>query len=170
MARSPFRKRHADFVDHVALKLTVGALGQVKVLVVLSFLTAAGSIAKQAQMPGRGHASMAHDSAKKLHQPGNKKSGLAGALRQRTDGRDQFRGKALIGVQVQLPRVAQGQIVDGPVSLRAIVFKGMLDDLRAMLLPALRHRFQLNYAGEADRIDAEALLTRVFDEAVREAT
>jgi MoxR-like ATPase len=43
------------------------------------------------------------------------------------------------------------------------------DDLRAVLRPVLRHRFQLNYAGEADGIDAEALLTRVFEESVREA-
>jgi MoxR-like ATPase len=43
------------------------------------------------------------------------------------------------------------------------------DDLRAVLLPTLRHRFQLNYAGEADEIDAEAVLCRVFEEAVREA-
>jgi MoxR-like ATPase len=43
------------------------------------------------------------------------------------------------------------------------------DDLRAVLLPTLRHRFQLNYAGEADEIDAEALLGRVFEDAIREA-
>jgi MoxR-like ATPase len=43
------------------------------------------------------------------------------------------------------------------------------DDLRAVLLPTLRHRFQLNFAGEADEVDAEALLRRVFEEAVREA-
>jgi MoxR-like ATPase len=42
------------------------------------------------------------------------------------------------------------------------------DDLRAVLLPALRHRFHLNYGGEADRIDAEALLARVFEDTVRE--
>jgi MoxR-like ATPase len=42
------------------------------------------------------------------------------------------------------------------------------DDLRAVLLPALRHRFQLNYGGEADGIDAEALLARVFEDTVRE--
>jgi len=44
-----------------------------------------------------------------------------------------------------------------------------LDDLRAVLLPTLRHRFQLNYAGEADEVDAEAMLGRVFEDAVREA-
>jgi MoxR-like ATPase len=44
-----------------------------------------------------------------------------------------------------------------------------LDDLRAVLLPALRHRFQLNYAGEADDIDAGAMLRRVFEEAIQEA-
>jgi MoxR-like ATPase len=43
------------------------------------------------------------------------------------------------------------------------------DDLRAVLLPTLRHRFQLNYAGEADEIDAEAMLCRVFEDATREA-
>ena len=42
------------------------------------------------------------------------------------------------------------------------------DDLRAVLLPTLRHRFQPNYAGEADEVDAEAILCRVFEEAVRE--
>jgi MoxR-like ATPase len=42
------------------------------------------------------------------------------------------------------------------------------DDLRAVLLPTLRHRFQRNYAGEADAIDAEALLTKLFEAAVRE--
>jgi MoxR-like ATPase len=44
-----------------------------------------------------------------------------------------------------------------------------LDDLRAVLQPTLRHRFQLNYAGEADEIDAKAMLCRVFEEAIREA-
>src|SRR5262249_10192667 len=44
-----------------------------------------------------------------------------------------------------------------------------LDDMRAVVLPPLRHRFQLNYAGEADEIDAEAMLCRVFEETIREA-
>ena len=43
------------------------------------------------------------------------------------------------------------------------------DDLRAVLRPALRHRFQLNFAGQADEIDAEILLARIFEEAIREA-
>jgi MoxR-like ATPase len=43
------------------------------------------------------------------------------------------------------------------------------NDLRAVLLPTLRHRFQLNYEGEADEIDAEALLCRVFEDSIREA-
>ena len=38
-------------------------------------------------------------------------------------------------------------------------------DLRAVLLPTLRHRFQLNFEGTAEGIDAEVLLTRVFAEA-----
>jgi MoxR-like ATPase len=44
------------------------------------------------------------------------------------------------------------------------------DDLRTVLLPALRHRFQLNYAGEADEVDAEAMLSRLFDQSAREAS
>jgi MoxR-like ATPase len=43
------------------------------------------------------------------------------------------------------------------------------DDLRAVLRPTLRHRFQLNYEGEGDGIDAEALLARVFEDAIRDA-
>jgi MoxR-like ATPase len=41
------------------------------------------------------------------------------------------------------------------------------DDLRAVLRPVMRHRFQLNYEGEADGIDAEALLARLFEDAIR---
>jgi MoxR-like ATPase len=43
------------------------------------------------------------------------------------------------------------------------------DDLRAVLRPTLRHRFQLNYEGEGDGVDAEALLDRVFEAAIRGA-
>jgi MoxR-like ATPase len=43
------------------------------------------------------------------------------------------------------------------------------DDLRAVLRPTLRHRFQLNYEGEGDGIDAEALLARLFEDAIRDA-
>ncbi len=43
------------------------------------------------------------------------------------------------------------------------------DDLRAVLLPTLRHRFQVNYEGEADEIDAEALLCRIFEDSLPEA-
>jgi MoxR-like ATPase len=32
------------------------------------------------------------------------------------------------------------------------------DDLRAVLLPVMRHRVKLNYEGEAERIDIDALL------------
>jgi len=42
-------------------------------------------------------------------------------------------------------------------------------DLRAVLRPTLRHRFQLNFEGEADQVDAEALLTRLFEDAIRDS-
>jgi len=43
------------------------------------------------------------------------------------------------------------------------------DDLCAVLRPTLRHRFQLNFEGEADQVDAEALLTRLFEDAIRDS-
>jgi MoxR-like ATPase len=43
------------------------------------------------------------------------------------------------------------------------------DDLRAVLRPTLRHRFQLNFEGEADQVDAEALLAKIFEDAIRDA-
>jgi MoxR-like ATPase len=42
------------------------------------------------------------------------------------------------------------------------------DDLRAVLQPTLRHRFQLNYEGEGEGVDAEALLDRAFEDAIRD--
>lgn len=42
-------------------------------------------------------------------------------------------------------------------------------DLEAMLLPTLRHRFQLNFEGVAEGINSEAMLTRLFADVVRRA-
>lgn len=41
------------------------------------------------------------------------------------------------------------------------------DDLRAVLMPVLRHRVQLNYEGEAERVDIEALLGKILDAEAR---
>jgi MoxR-like ATPase len=43
-------------------------------------------------------------------------------------------------------------------------------DVRASLLPALRHRFQLNYEGVAEGVSAEKLLQSLFDQAVDAAS
>ena len=40
------------------------------------------------------------------------------------------------------------------------------NDLRATLVPALRHRFQLNFEGSAEGVSSERLLQRVFERAV----
>src|SRR5690606_26772269 len=37
-------------------------------------------------------------------------------------------------------------------------------DLRAVLLPVMRHRVQLNFEGRAANVDVDALLTRLFDQ------
>lgn len=45
-----------------------------------------------------------------------------------------------------------------------------LNDLRSVLKPTLRHRFQLNFEGEAEgSVDAERLLEQVFERTVGEA-
>lgn len=65
------------------------------------------------------------------------------------------------------PRGAQALIL--AAKARALV-QGRLavsfDDLRAMLRPALRHRFRANYEGEAKGVSTEDLLERLFDHAV----
>ncbi|MCW5697486.1 MAG: MoxR family ATPase [Bauldia sp.] len=43
------------------------------------------------------------------------------------------------------------------------------DDIRAMLGPVLRHRFQLNYEGEAEGIDPQRVLKGLLDGEVRKA-
>jgi MoxR-like ATPase len=37
------------------------------------------------------------------------------------------------------------------------------DDLRAMALPALRHRLILNFEGEAEGVDADRLIGDLFE-------
>jgi MoxR-like ATPase len=43
------------------------------------------------------------------------------------------------------------------------------DDLREMLSPVFRHRFQLNYEGEAEGIDADEVLSDLLETEVRKA-
>lgn len=44
-----------------------------------------------------------------------------------------------------------------------------VEDLSAVLAPAIRHRCQLNYEGEAEGIDADAVLNRLLDTETRKA-
>jgi MoxR-like ATPase len=43
------------------------------------------------------------------------------------------------------------------------------EDLQAVLLPTFRHRFQLNYEGEAEGIDPSAVMSSLFSEEMRRA-
>src|SRR5262249_50671698 len=68
------------------------------------------------------------------------------------------------------PRGAQSLVLAAKGhALLAHRYNVSFDDLRAVLRPTLRHRFQLNFEGEADEVDAEALLMRLFEETIREA-
>ena len=73
------------------------------------------------------------------NQPRNEKTRLRRALRQGTHGGDQFRSKPLIGIEMQLPRIPEHQVVDGPVSLGSVAVKRMLHHLRS-ILPAKSNR------------------------------
>jgi MoxR-like ATPase len=65
------------------------------------------------------------------------------------------------------PRGAQSLII--AAKARALMdgrFNVSIKDLHAVLRPALRHRFRLNFEGIADGIDPEALLEEVFQRTV----
>jgi MoxR-like ATPase len=47
-------------------------------------------------------------------------------------------------------------------------FNVALEDVRAAILPALRHRFQLNFEGVADGVQVDTLLTDLFERSLRE--
>ena len=62
------------------------------------------------------------------------------------------------------PRGAQALIIAAKAhALMSNRFNVSRKDLRAVLRPALRHRFQLNFDGVADGVDSEALLEELFD-------
>lgn len=66
------------------------------------------------------------------------------------------------------PRGAQALALAAKAkALLAGRFNASLDDVRAALLPALRHRLQLNYQGTADGISVDDLLRDLFEEQVR---
>lgn len=63
------------------------------------------------------------------------------------------------------PRGTQALVIGGKVSA---LLNGRVhvscEDVRAMLLPALRHRVLLNFEGEADRVDPDMILTSIMDD------
>jgi MoxR-like ATPase len=64
------------------------------------------------------------------------------------------------------PRAAQALVLGGKVlALRSGRFNVSLEDLRAIALPALRHRIILNFEGEAEGIDGDRLITEVLEAA-----
>jgi MoxR-like ATPase len=62
------------------------------------------------------------------------------------------------------PRGAQGLVIGGKV--HALLHDRVhvaCEDVRAMVLPALRHRLLLNFEGEAERVDPDTILRRIMD-------
>ncbi len=63
----------------------------------------------------------------------------------------------------------------GPRAIQALVLAGKIrallkdrvhvaaEDIRAMLMPALRHRVLLNFEGEADRVDTDTILAAILE-------
>ncbi len=64
------------------------------------------------------------------------------------------------------PRAAQALVLGGKVlALRSGRFNVSVDDLKAIALPAMRHRIILNFEGEAEGIDGDQLITEVLEAA-----
>src|SRR5690606_28990040 len=66
------------------------------------------------------------------------------------------------------PRGAQAVVL--AAKSRALLsgrYNVSLDDVRASVLPALRHRFQLNFEGMAEGVSAEQLLLETFERHAR---
>jgi MoxR-like ATPase len=64
------------------------------------------------------------------------------------------------------PRGAQALVLGAKVlALSEGRFNVSVEDLRAIALPALRHRLILNFEGEAEGVDPDRLITQLFDEA-----
>ena len=62
------------------------------------------------------------------------------------------------------PRGAQALVLGGKI--RALLQNRVHvsnDDIRAMLLPALRHRLLLNFEGEAEQVDPDTILQGILD-------
>ena len=63
------------------------------------------------------------------------------------------------------PRGAQALVLGAKVlALSEGRFNVSVDDLRAIALPALRHRLILNFEGEAEGVDVDRLITELVDE------
>ena len=64
------------------------------------------------------------------------------------------------------PRGAQALVLGGKVrALSQGRYNVSADDIRAMAVPALRHRIILNFEGEAEGLDVDDLVTRVVESA-----
>jgi MoxR-like ATPase len=64
------------------------------------------------------------------------------------------------------PRAAQALVLGGKVlALRSGRFNVSIDDLKAIALPALRHRIIMNFEGEAEGIDSDRLIGEVLESA-----
>jgi MoxR-like ATPase len=61
------------------------------------------------------------------------------------------------------PRAAQALVLAGKIQAlnRAQAFVSV-DDIRSMALPALRHRLLLNFEGEADEVDTDAIIMEML--------
>jgi MoxR-like ATPase len=61
------------------------------------------------------------------------------------------------------PRAAQALVLAGKIQAlnRGHAFVS-IDDIRRVALPALRHRILLNFEGEADEVDTDAIVTELL--------
>src|SRR5690606_38294655 len=69
------------------------------------------------------------------------------------------------------PRGAQSLVLAAKAqALIAGRYNVAFDDIEAVLLPATRHRVQLNFEGIAENVDLEGLVTQLFQDARRDVS
>ena len=80
------------------------------------------------------------------------------AVRRRIVGVSRSGGRAGSGLHAAVPG---GKVL----ALRSGRFNVSIEDLKAIALPALRHRIILNFEGEAEGIDGDRLIQEVLESA-----
>lgn len=119
----PFGKRHADIVDHMARQAGGDAGEEIEVLIVLAMFAAADAGLKEAEMPSGRHGTVFENASEEFEVARDEKASLGWRFRQIADGLNEQIIHPFIGIEVELPGIADRERIDSPVALGAVIFK-----------------------------------------------